>query len=449
MNVENGVAAWASSLPPGWAVLPLKHIARVWNSNVDKKTYPGGIPVRLCNYTDVYYNDFIRADMTLMEATATPDEVVRFSLCKGDVIITKDSETPDDIAVPAVVADDLQGVVCGYHLTMLRPRPLIEGRFLFRALQASGVRVQFHSTATGITRFGLGQDDIRNAVIPLPPTNVQIAIANFLDEKTAAIDDLIAQKQRLIDLLQEKRTALINRAVTKGLDRTVTMKDSGIPWIGEIPAHWRVLQLRRLILAVEQGWSPDCDSRPADGDEWGVLKSGCTNHGTFNPEENKALPGSMAADPRLEVRHGDVLMSRASGSAAHVGSIAQVLDPPPHLIFSDKTFRITFDLKAVWPSFAVKALGSAAARTQIERAISGAGGLANNLPQSELVEIVVPLPPVNEQRELAGVLEEASRSINGLVKDSEAQIARLQEYRQALITAAVTGKLDVAQETVR
>lgn len=253
MNVENGVAAWASSLPPGWAVLPLKHIARVWNSNVDKKTYPGGIPVRLCNYTDVYYNDFIRADMTLMEATATPDEVVRFSLCKGDVIITKDSETPDDIAVPAVVADDLQGVVCGYHLTMLRPRPLIEGRFLFRALQASGVRVQFHSTATGITRFGLGQDDIRNAVIPLPPTNVQIAIANFLDEKTAAIDDLIAQKQRLIDLLQEKRTALINRAVTKGLDPNVPMKDSGIPWIGEIPAHWEVQPLRRLIVGIEQG----------------------------------------------------------------------------------------------------------------------------------------------------------------------------------------------------
>lgn len=340
-------------------------------------------------------------------------------------------------------------VTLNQDMKALRPKNGLSPVFLRYALQAGRDRILALVEVAGHGTCCLRTDLWRRLELHVPPAAVQTAIANFLDEKTAAIDDLIAQKQRLIDLLQEKRTALINRAVTKGLDRTVTMKDSGIPWIGEIPAHWRVLQLRRLILAVEQGWSPDCDSRPADGDEWGVLKSGCTNHGTFNPEENKALPGSMAADPRLEVRHGDVLMSRASGSAAHVGSIAQVLDPPPHLIFSDKTFRITFDLKAVWPSFAVKALGSAAARTQIERAISGAGGLANNLPQSELVEIVVPLPPVNEQRELAGVLEEASRSINGLVKDSEAQIARLQEYRQALITAAVTGKLDVAQETVR
>ena len=146
--------SWTATLPPDWRVCPLRHVAVVQNSNVDKKSYEGDPSVRLCNYTDVYYNETIHSDLELMVATATPVEIEKFGLRAGDVIITKDSESWNDIAVPACVAEDMPGVVCGYHLTMFRPRPdVIIGRFLLRALQASGVRDQLQVAATGVMRF--------------------------------------------------------------------------------------------------------------------------------------------------------------------------------------------------------------------------------------------------------------------------------------------------------
>ena len=110
------------NLPEGWRFIPLERVAEIILSNVDKKSGKGEAVVQLCNYTDVYYNDIIDKNIEFMEATATPREIERFSLRHGDVLITKDSETPDDIAVPALVNDTLENVLCGYHLAILRPR---------------------------------------------------------------------------------------------------------------------------------------------------------------------------------------------------------------------------------------------------------------------------------------------------------------------------------------
>lgn len=212
-----------TTLPSGWRVLRLKFVASVRLSNVDKKSVEGEEPVRLCNYVDVYKNDFIRADMDFMEATATPAQVKRFSLKRGDVIVTKDSEEWSDIAVPAYVTEDMPGVLCGYHLALLRPRPgLIDGRFLFRALAAEGVADQFRVAANGITRFGLGMDDIAGALLPVPPLHVQVAIADYLDQKSAQIGDVISgfditptggRLAKFVNLLHEYKEALVSSAV--------------------------------------------------------------------------------------------------------------------------------------------------------------------------------------------------------------------------------------------
>src|SRR5690606_28648134 len=206
--------------------------------------------IRLCNYTDVYYNECITADLEFMAATATRDQVRRFALRAGDVLITKDSESWTDIAVPAVVSQDLPNVLCGYHLAHIRPAAGAVGAFLSRAFSAVGPRDQFQVAANGITRFGLGGEAIRSGVFAMPPEPEQRAIAAFLDRETARIDALVAKKERLIELLQEKRTALITRAVTKGLDPTVPMKDSGVERLGEIPAHWEVKRLRHVGEAI-------------------------------------------------------------------------------------------------------------------------------------------------------------------------------------------------------
>ncbi len=244
---ESGVD-WLREIPAHWQMKRLKAIAAVQLSNVDKHSEEGQVPVKLCNYVDVYYNDVITAELDFMNVTATPDQMRRFRLRVGDVVVTKDSESWTDIAVPAVVAEDLPDVLCGYHLAHIRPAQDLDGRFLARQFSAIGARDQFHVAANGITRFGLGGDAIRGGLFAVPPIDEQQAIADFLDRETARIDALVARKERLIELLQEKRTALITRAVTRGLDPNVRMKDSGVEWLGVCAAgdlrHERVVSSR-------------------------------------------------------------------------------------------------------------------------------------------------------------------------------------------------------------
>jgi type I restriction enzyme S subunit len=272
-----------ASIPEGWALKPLKAVAQYVVSNVDKVPDETEEPIRLCNYTDVYKNEFIRSSMAFMYSTATQREIERFQLRDGGVIITKDSEAWEDIAVPALVVESADDLVCGYHLAILRPlSDQLDGRFLFRCLQSKAIRLPLELASTGVTRFGLPIDEIGRLQLPIPPRREQRRIAEYLDRETAEIDTLIAEKERMLALLDEKRAALVTRAVTRGLDSKVKLKPSGLDWLGDVPAHWRIERLKfQLSRQIEQGWSPQCENRLADEDEWGVLKVGCVNGATF------------------------------------------------------------------------------------------------------------------------------------------------------------------------
>ncbi len=129
---QNNDTKWWSQLPPEWQVAKLKHIASLQLSNVDKHTVEGQESVGLCNYTDVYKNEKITSAIPFMCASASDEQIKRLALQKSDVLLTKDSESPDDIGVPAVVSENLTGVVCGYHLAIARPKPdIVMGEFLF------------------------------------------------------------------------------------------------------------------------------------------------------------------------------------------------------------------------------------------------------------------------------------------------------------------------------
>ena len=145
-----------SNTPRPWANTTLGDVADLRISGVDKKIDPSEIPVRLCNYTDVYYNNFVHAGLKFMPGSATKKEIDKCALYPGDVVITKDSEKHDDIGVPALVRDNVPDLICGYHLAILRPDPsVIDGSYLFYALNSYRVQKQFHAYANGITRFGL------------------------------------------------------------------------------------------------------------------------------------------------------------------------------------------------------------------------------------------------------------------------------------------------------
>ncbi len=198
-----------------WVTKRLKYISDLRFSNVDKHTIEGEEIVRLCNYVDVYKNDFITNDMELMKASATLAEIDKFSVLKNDIIITKDSETPEDIAVPTLVIEDLENVVCGYHLALIRAdETQILSEYLFRVFQSKKINSHFRIGATGVTRVGLSLDDITGVSIPFPKSlSEQSQIINHIKTETTTIDTAIAKTLKEIELIKEYKEAMIAEAV--------------------------------------------------------------------------------------------------------------------------------------------------------------------------------------------------------------------------------------------
>ncbi|MBS4221870.1 restriction endonuclease subunit S [Lederbergia citrea] len=218
VKMKDSGVEWIGAIPEHWVNSKLKHISTTEISNIDKKIHRGEIPILLCNYTDVYYNDEITADLDFMPATARVDQIERFSLKRNDVIITKDSESPIDIAIPTRVKEDLEGVVCGYHLAHIKPNVTLYGQYLFYCLKSERLREQYYSLANGVTRYGLSKGAIINGVIPWPPVSEQHLISDFLYRKCGEIEKLINSNLQQIQKLKEYRQSLIYEAVTGKID---------------------------------------------------------------------------------------------------------------------------------------------------------------------------------------------------------------------------------------
>ena len=187
------------ALPEGWREVALGEICKVITSPVDKKTVDGEFSVKLCNYKDVYYNNTIDSTINFMSATAKAQEIEKFSIIKDDVIITKDSETPDDIGVPAYVKETMSNLLCGYHLTILRPQKNVAGKYVCYALMSSRAKYNFYRYANGITRFGLTAESYQKIKIFVPPLPEQKSIASLLGKWDTAIEKteaLIAAKEK-------------------------------------------------------------------------------------------------------------------------------------------------------------------------------------------------------------------------------------------------------------
>jgi len=423
---------WVGDIPEHWEIHRLKHVASVQFSSVDKHTIEGEEPVRLCNYVDVYYNDFIKEGIEFMSATATRSEIARFHLHYGDVLVTKDSESWDDIAVPAYVAEELNGVLCGYHLAHIRPdlRKLI-GEYLFRAFRSSGINDQFRVAANGITRFGLGKYWLDNGLFPVPPLEEQRAITVFLDRETARIDALIEKKKRQIELLQEKRSALISHAVTKGLDPNAKMKDPGIEWLGEIPKHWRFHRAKVLFRQV--------DDRSTTGEEELLTVSHITGV-TRRSEKNVNMFMAESLEGYKKCKPGDLVINTmwAWMGAMGITPEAGIVSP------SYNVYRLRNDECEPWFYDYLFRTGRFLAEVVCHS--KGVWSSRLRLYPEEFFEIRIPCPPLEEQREIIATIRKETGHYDSLQKEIEQSMEKLREYRTTLISAAVTGKIDVRKE---
>lgn len=410
-----------------WVASRLRFVASIRNSNVDKKSYDGQLPVLLCNYTDVYYNEKIISKEGLMEATASPSEVEKFSLLAGDVIITKDSETPDDIGIPAWVPQDLPGVVCGYHLTQLRATDAIRPEFLFRTMQATSTRQYLAVETPGVTRFGLDQDTIGSIPVLVPPRAEQDAIVAYLDRATSRIDTLVAKKTRFIELLREKRQALITHAVTKGLDPNAPMKNSGVEWLGEMPETWDTaplksfLQLRRDIVGSES----------SNTKLLSLTLQGVIERDLENPTGK--MPASFDGYQRISAGEMVFCLFDMDETPRTVGVAPQ----DGMLTGAYTVFRPQSELWARYLYYFFLHVD------EYKRLRPFYKGLRKTIRPGPFLSIQVPRPTEHEAKAIVAHLDRATTRIDTLIAKTERSIELLREHRTALITAAVTGKLDL------
>jgi type I restriction enzyme, S subunit len=430
---DSGVP-WLGQVPAHWDVLRQRNAVQMLVSNIDKHSVEGEVPVRLCNYVDVYKNDRITDSLSFMRATATKDEVEQFRLQSGDVIITKDSESWNDIGVPALVEYEATDLVCGYHLAILRPRKgVLNGSYLLRALQSRGVAVQYHVSANGVTRYGLSHDAIKSILLPIPSLPEQTAIARFLDHVDKRIRRYIRAKRRLIELLHEQKQAIILNAVTQGLDPSTPQKPSRIPWLDSVPQHWEVTTLQRYWQVT------DCKHLAVPFVDEGIPIASVVEVQSFTlnltqckrttPEWYRNL-----IEGGRRPKRGDLIYCRN----ASVGACA--------LIETDMDIAMGQDVCLISSQsqnqrFLNYLLHSTFIKTQLEGFMVGSTFKRINI--SEINTLTVLVPPKAEQDSICEWLDSRLAVHDDVIQSAEHEIKLMREYRTRLIADVVTGKLDV------
>jgi len=350
----------------------------------------------------------------------------------------------------AKVTRPTTGGLCVGEFLVLRPRDTtFDTGFLERLLRAKPIIDTVDASTFGAKMPRADWTFIGSMKVAQPPLVEQDAIVRFLHHVDRRIQRYIRAKEKVIALLEEQKHAIIHEAVTGRIDvRTgksyPTYKPSGIDWLGKVPTHWEVRRLKSLVKRIDQGVSPQAENCPADGTAWGVLKAGCVNRGVFRESEHKRLPPDFVFDSLLEVTSGDVLVSRASGSPHLVGSVGRVSSLKHKLILSDKTFRPIFK-QGIDPDFMVLAMNGRYYRQQVEQAISGAEGLANNLPLSSLRAFHLAVPGFDEQHDIVSYLRTRTSQLSDAATQAEQEADLLNEYCTRLIADVVTGKIDVRE----
>lgn len=286
---------------------------------------------------------------------------------------------------------------------------------------------------------------LRTLLIAQPNPIEQSQIVQFLDYQTSLIDEIISSKEKQIDLLKEKRQAIINELVTKGLDTNALMKDSGLEWLGEIPEHWNTIKLKYLIDALESGVSVNSEGSPIDfeSDEIGVLKTSCVFGYCFNPDENKKVVDEEISRVKCPVRANSIIISRMN-TPELVGASGFVDKDYENLFLPDRLWQTVFkeDIKFD-VEFISYVLISETYKELYGTLATGTSPSMKNISQSSFLDIPIPELPFEEQVSIKDTIKSKKKEIERLIELQIESVNKLKEYRQSIISEAVTGKIDV------
>jgi len=342
---------------------------------------------------------------------------------KGCVLLTRPQPLP---------------IVCSTEFVPLVARPGFDARFAFYVYSSTPVRELISAVVQSVTRSHqrANPEDITKLWIPVPPSSQQRAIADYLDRETARLDALVAAKERVLGLLAEKRRALITRAVTRGLDPRAPLRDSGIPWLSEIPAHWETRRLKHISPAITVGVVVNPSTYVTMEGEPFLYGSDITEDG-INLDGVRRLPRDVSRNELAKtcLRPGDVVTVR-------VGAPGITAVVPPELdganCASIMLIRGASTFDSQWLAYT---MNSAVGRSQVRLVQYGAAQEQFNI--SHAVDFWFAVPSLDEQRELVSYLENATSALDDMRVATVHTIDLIKERRAALIAAAVTGQIDV------
>lgn len=313
----------------------------------------------------------------------------------------------------------LERIGIGRGVCELRPRT-VDAKYLFWLLHSS--RQALESNSTGSTFMAVDSGTVGNLTVPCVTLERQQSTADYLDYETEQIDEFIADQEQLIELLTERRQGVCDSVVVTGFE---------------------TVQTRRIVSQFQQGLSPQASASQAGSAMFGVVKAGCVNGGVFNENENKELPSSFNVPSDLVIKSGDVLINRANGSLNYLGSVGLVGNVSANLMLCDKVYRVSLT-PGICPRFFWHWAQSKQYRDQVMISHSGAQGLAKNISMSALRSFQIPLPSREEQERIVAELDRELGEIDEMIADAKLAVELSKEKRAALITAAVTGEIDVS-----
>ena len=419
---DSGVE-WIGEIPVGWIISPLRYLAHC----LDGKRIP-------LNKEERSYK---KGDIPYWGANCIVDFVDEF-LFNQELILLGEDGAPFFDKTKEVSFYINEPIWPNNHVHVLKVFENFSPKFLVYSLNC----VEYSSYIEGSTRDKLTQNNMNRIVVPIPPLPEQQAIASFLDRECGKIDALIAEQERLIALLAEKRQAVISHAVTKGLNPNAPMKDSGIPWIGMVPEGWEVSRLKYLVQYYDGiqmgpfgGMLLDINSAPTGYKVYGQEN---TISGDFGLGHRWISTDRYNDLRRYSLNDGDLVLTR-KGSLGNARLVSKL--PYPGIADSD-TIRIRVDKSKVYPEFLATLLHEA---NYIESQINASkrGAILSGLNTKNISDLIVIYPPIYEQNNILNYLKIKSKEFDFSIQQSAIAITLLKERRAALISAAVTGKIDV------
>ncbi len=433
---------WIGEIPEHWESIRLKYIGYLYGGLSGKSSKDFNQSANPYNkpfipFTNIANNKVI--DPKQLQYVVIKEEEKQNKVEKDDLFFMMSSENYDDVGKSTILLDDLGEA---YLNSFCKGFRFVENNyfptFINYLLLSHPYRCVLQIEANGYTRINLKIDKVNDLAIKVPPFDEQVPIANYLDQKTAEIDQLIVQKKQLLKFYEEEKTAIINQAVTKGINPDTPMKESGVDWIGEIPEHWDIKRLRYLG-KCQNGIGI---SSEAFGSGFPFVSYSDVGNNMVLPDEVEGLVESTEKDRKLySVEIGDVFFTRTSETIEEIAFASTCLKTIENAVFAgflirfrpnDTTLDINFSKyyfrAQIHRHFFVKEMNL------VTRA---------SLSQELLKRLPVLIPPKEEQKNIAQYLDKECARLNAESLKIVKQIELLKEYKQSLISEVVTGKIKV------